>query len=411
MDDDVLTSPGSPNDGQGRYPKHDNGWGRPEAVLLTAAMEASTAPVSDQESADRLIAAIQRCFALRRGCLCDAPVDRQSRRQVLFGDCDWPNAAGEPRDDEALRSLRLEVMANARPGWIAFPDAGCACLVVPVAGPENEPLGTLEFIADHNRVLDSDDLYVLTLICRMLGLRLSHRKAAAHLAHRARLTLLGEMTSALVHEIAQPVAAISNYQTAAWRMLANGLTDSVAETLTQIGEQTERARDLMQRIRAFARPNEQYSQYIAPMALVDQARQLLDPLAAEQGVELITEYHGEAVALEGDPVQLQQVIVNLVVNAFEAIARSRRPRGRVVISVMGRRDTAAIAITDNGCGIPPNLQSRLFEPFCSGKPDGLGLGLSVCHTIVKNHGGEISAENRDPGARFEIRLPAAPPSS
>lgn len=380
---------------------------RAEAILLISAMEAIAAPTSDEQAPDRLIAALQRRFPLRRGCLCDVPADRQSQRHALFGDCDWPEASSH-QDAAALRGLRLRVVESTRPGWTAFPNTGCVCLVVPVISPESEVLGTLEFIADHERVLDSDELDTLTLIGRMLGLRPACQKAVSRLAHQARLTLLGEMASALVHEIAQPVGAISNYQAAAKRMLADGLTESAAEALTEIGEQTERARELLQRIREFARPNMHRSDRIDPMTLITQARQLLDPLAARHGIELTTDYQGDAVEVIGDPVQFQQVIVNLVVNAVEAIARAHQSEGRVAISVTGRSNEVVIDVTDNGCGIPPSLQSRLFEPYCSGKPDGMGLGLSICHTIVKNHGGRISVENRDPlGTRFEVRLPAA----
>lgn len=409
MNDDLQESPEPLNTRGRRDHKLGDRRYRAEATLLTSAMEAIAAPASDGQALGRLIGALQQRFPLRRGCLCDAPLDRQSQRQVLFGDCDWPDAARHRQDVAALGSLRLRVLESARPGWTAFPDTGCVCLVVPVTGPESGPLGTLEFIADHERVLDPDELDTLTLIGRMLGLKLAYQKVASRLAHQARVTLLGEMASALVHEIAQPVAAIGNYQAAAKRMLANHLTDSVAEALTEIGEQTERARELMQRIREFARPNTHLSDRNDLIALITQARQLLDSLAAQHGIELITDYQGDAVEVIGDPVQLQQVVVNLVVNAIEAIARARQPQGRVAISVTGRPREAVIEVTDNGCGIPPNLQSRLFEPFCSGKAEGMGLGLSVCHTIVKNHGGEISAENRDPGTRFEVRLPAAPP--
>ena len=232
------------------------------------------------------------------------------------------------------------------------------------------------------------------------------------LSHLARVTVLGQLSGALAHELNQPLAAIGSNADAARRILGQHPTDYVEldAILTDIVSANHRAAQVIRRLRAMLNRGE------TRMAPLDTAELVQDVLELAHA-ELITRRVIASAVLApnlpqvlGDRVQLQQVLLNLVLNASEAMSvNDPQDRRLSLIATTDARRNVQISVRDCGIGIPPNLIDRLFEPFVTTKPQGLGLGLSISRTIVAAHGGRLWAQNNtDRGATVHCLLVAAP---
>jgi len=231
-------------------------------------------------------------------------------------------------------------------------------------------------------------------------------------AHMARVNDLGEMAAAIAHEINQPLTAIVNYLNTGLFMAVEGYSeDAFAETeqmMRRASEQAVRAGDIVRRLREFvgkgngARTVERVEQLVdAAMALA-----LID--ARTSGIAIDRESGVGDAEVEVDAVQIQQVLVNLLRNAVDALgsAPSRIARRLTVSTRAGDEGTVEFVVADNGPGIAPSVAARIFEPFMTTKPDGMGMGLSVCCRLVESHGGTIEVESEPgAGATFKVRLP------
>ena len=230
----------------------------------------------------------------------------------------------------------------------------------------------------------------------------------AELAHISRLSALGEMGSALAHELNQPLAAIGNYITGSRRLLADAGLPSAAKiegALERAAEQVLRAGQIIRRLRDFVsrRAGERRQESVAK--LVEEAAALGLVGAREKGVTLNFDLDPAHDALVADRIQIQQVLVNLLRNGLDAMDGSIR-RELKVASRLAAPDVLEIAVSDTGPGIAPEALSRLFKPFFTTKVSGLGVGLSISRGIVEAHGGEISAQNNPGGgATFRLTLP------
>ena len=232
--------------------------------------------------------------------------------------------------------------------------------------------------------------------------------------HRgARLAALGEFASALAHELNQPLAAIATYNNSCLRLLAAGRADDpeLAEAMRKCRDQAKRAGDIIHRLREFLR---QRSPALADDDLNAAALDVLRAVegdAARAGVALQFEPAQDLPSVRMDRVLIEQVVLNLVRNAIEAVHLA--PAERRVVTVSTARDgggSVRLAVADRGAGVAAELRERLFEAFASDKPGGLGLGLSICRSIVEAHGGHISYDAcREGGARFGFSLPGAIP--
>ena len=234
------------------------------------------------------------------------------------------------------------------------------------------------------------------------------RQRREELAHVARVTMLGELAASLAHELNQPLAAILSNAQAAKRLLANDRPD-LAETqdaLDDIIEDDKRAGDVIRRLRALLRREPVVPERLDLNSVVQSVAKMVSNDAVAKRVELDIALTPGLPQILGDSVHLQQVLLNLVLNGFEAIDKSRATTRRLTISSLARDDGIAIQVADTGTGIDEDDLPRLFEPFFSTKPDGMGMGLSICRTIIQLHNGKIWAENnRHGGASFFVVLP------
>jgi len=238
------------------------------------------------------------------------------------------------------------------------------------------------------------------------------REQDLRLQRSARLASVGEMASTLAHELNQPLMALSNFAVAARALAAHGSPDILAHALDEIVGQSQRASEIVKRVRAFINPQRAQYQSLTMESMVTHAASLLEPELQRHGAGLRLLLEDGGATVRGDRVLLEQVLVNLVQNALQAMQeQADGPAGSAaqrVIELSCRRAGAVlrIGVADRGPGIAPDQLEQVFAPFFTTKRDGLGLGLNICRTIVEAHGGCIGVENRaGGGAVFTFTLP------
>ena len=234
----------------------------------------------------------------------------------------------------------------------------------------------------------------------------AHQEQVEHLS---RLSILGELSGTLAHEINQPLASIGNYAQGLVRRVDNGrLTDAaVREAGVEIAGQAERAAGILGRIRAFARKRAAVRERRVLADLLREAVALFSGMLSNRPVIEFDDGTAGACTADVDPLQIQQVVLNLLKNGLDAM--QHLPSGERRLRLALARDGASLRVDlrDFGQGLSPQARERLFEPFFTTKPDGLGLGLSICATIIEAHGGRLSAAAPDdgPGLVFSFTLP------
>ena len=225
----------------------------------------------------------------------------------------------------------------------------------------------------------------------------------------SRLNTLGELAAGMAHELNQPLTAVLANTQAAARLLKEEPpdTDTAQHAMQRASEQARRASDVLTRLRRTVERTDAQA-HLVSVVLNEAVRDtlyLLEPQCREHGVstEIIA---SEPVRVLADPVALEQVIHNLATNALQALDQTTRSERRLSFTVSQNETRGELRIADNGPGIPDEALPRLFEPFFTTRSDGLGLGLSVCESLVNNMDGHIRAQNRSPhGAEFIIGLP------
>ena len=235
------------------------------------------------------------------------------------------------------------------------------------------------------------------------------RKLKEDLAHVTRVSTLGELTSSLAHEINQPLGAILSNAQAAQRFLSQDKPDmkEIGEILGDIIRDDKRAAEVIRKIRSLLKKEE--TRY-EPLSLNDVIEEILNVIRNDTAIAALSiekEFDAGLPAVWGDRIQLQQVILNLVLNAAESM-RDAGPGPRRLTVVTSKKDGlfAEVSIRDTGPGIDGNIAARLFEPFYTTKSGGMGMGLAISRDIVKSHGGEIrAANNPDRGAAFIFTVP------
>jgi two-component system, LuxR family, sensor kinase FixL len=232
----------------------------------------------------------------------------------------------------------------------------------------------------------------------------------AELTHVSRLTEMGQMASALAHEVNQPLTAATNYLEAGQVLLARSHPPSAErarEVFDKAAEQLERATQLVRRLRDFARKGESERRPEPIGKLIDEAAALALIGARDSGIKVQLRIAPELPEVAVDRIQVQQVVVNLIRNAVEAMESELREL--TVTAAPDGNGGVAIRVADTGPGLAPHVVERLFQPFVTTKPQGMGIGLSICRAIVEAHGGKLRAEpNPGGGTVFAFSLPTLP---
>ena len=235
------------------------------------------------------------------------------------------------------------------------------------------------------------------------------RRAHSELARASTLTTMGQLVGSIAHELRQPLAAIAMNGSATLRWLNRESPDvsEAREAASRIVREAQRADEVIRRLRALMEKSELQRE---PFEMNDAIHEVLELVQGElrrNGVSVHTDLALDLPPALGDRVQLQQVLLNLIVNAMEAMASiADRPKLLVIRTESAGSDDVAVAVEDTGPGLDPTTAPRVFDPFFTTKANGLGIGLSICRSIVEAHGGELSASPRSPhGTTFRFTVP------
>jgi C4-dicarboxylate-specific signal transduction histidine kinase len=242
--------------------------------------------------------------------------------------------------------------------------------------------------------------------------RAEHALQTAHaeLTHVTRVTTLGEMSASIAHEVNQPLTAIATNAEASLRWLSRDVPDieEARASIGQVVKDAHRAGEVIRRIRDFSKKADPQMTQLDINGVVEEAVTLVQHEALRHGVAIRLELASGLPPVRGDRIQLQQVIVNLAINGMEAMT-SVQDRERVLIIRTQRHQSSRVlvAVEDAGIGIEPENVNRVFSAFHTTKPDGLGMGLSICRSIIEAHDGQLWASpNAGSGMMFQFMISA-----
>lgn len=274
--------------------------------------------------------------------------------------------------------------------------------------------GTLLDVLVHEApLLDADGRHVGWMSSMV---DITERKREAAIARRqqerlqatARLVAMGEMASSIAHELNQPLAAISSYCTGAANLARAGASPAdILPALDKAAEQARRAGRVVHRVYGLARHGEARVEKISIADYVDAALTLVEADLRERGIQVAIMADAQPV-VQGDPVLLEQVLLNLLRNAGDSMRETPSDRRRLALSIGTADGYASLSLADTGCGIDPGIADKLFDPLFTTKEEGLGMGLAVCRSVVENHRGRLWFEaNPGGGTIFHLLLPLA----
>jgi PAS domain S-box-containing protein len=238
-----------------------------------------------------------------------------------------------------------------------------------------------------------------------------YREAQLELVHANRVATMGQLTSSIAHEVNQPITAAVTYASAARRMLSAKSPNfrEVDDVLSLIVREGNRAGEVIGRIRALIKKVPPRKDAVEINDAILEVIALTRTEAANNGVSVRTQLAEDLPRVQGDRVQLQQVLLNLIINAIEAMRDVGEQEQELLISTRGELDGVSVEVRDSGPGFAPATLDRLFEAFYTTKSGGLGLGLSICQSIIEAHNGKLSASSNVPrGAIFRFIAPAHP---
>jgi C4-dicarboxylate-specific signal transduction histidine kinase len=259
----------------------------------------------------------------------------------------------------------------------------------------------------------SVDVDILQLMTQWIGgeserLRAEEqaRQHQSELAHVARLSTMGEMASGLAHELNQPLTAVMNYTRGVLRRLSASEVDpALVDAMGRATAEAERAAQIIRRLREFVRKREPRAEVVDLNDTVRGVAHIAAPEAERNDVRVQLELEDELPPVLGDRIQLEQVLLNLTRNAVEAMAGG--DTRSLLIRSSQRGERVRVEVLDSGRGVPDEDRERLFDPFFSTKPEGMGMGLSISRSIIEAHGGTLAVElTPDSGSRFYFDLPA-----
>jgi PAS domain S-box-containing protein len=237
-----------------------------------------------------------------------------------------------------------------------------------------------------------------------------YREMQMELAHANRVATMGQLTASIAHEVNQPIAATVTNAAAALRWLRAGSSrlEKVQQSLASIVEDGTRAGEVIHRIRALIKKAPPRKDRLEINGVIVEIIELTRGEAVKNGISVLTEFEDHLPVVEADRVQLQQVLLNLIINALEAMgAANEGPRELLISTGKIESSGVLVAVQDSGPGLEAAMLERVFESFYTTKPTGLGMGLSICRSIIETHGGRLWANtNQRRGATFQFTLPA-----
>jgi PAS domain S-box-containing protein len=263
-----------------------------------------------------------------------------------------------------------------------------------------------------NPIQSPEGILILAVVVDITARKLAQAEALRHreeVSHLSRVAAMGELAASIAHELNQPLAGIVSNASAGQRFIDRGDVDfrEFRELLGDIVADGRRAGEVIRGIRGMVKKGAQVRERINLNDLVLNVVRMIKSDAALRSCELKTLLDPDLPSIEGDPIQLQQVLLNLLTNALEAMRETPLSRRQVVIvTEQNGHDTICASVRDYGAGIPVEMRDRLFDHFFTTKAEGMGMGLAIVRSIVESHGGTITAENADGGgARFQFTLP------
>jgi signal transduction histidine kinase len=301
--------------------------------------------------------------------------------------------------------------------WITVVNAGFRTgLVVPLL-KDNEIVGIISLgrkqvqpFADKQISLFRDFAAQATIALESTRRERQYREIQSELAHANRVATMGQLTASIAHEIKQPIAAARNNARAGLNFLDKSPPDfaELREALTCIVNDADRAGDVVDRIGSLVKKAPPRKEVVDLNAAILEVTAITHSEALKTGVTVGTQLAGELPRIQGDRVQLQQVMLNLIVNAIQSMSGVEDGNRELNISTASiEPEGVCVAVRDTGPGLRPESLLRLFEPFYTTKPDGMGMGLSICRSIIEAHGGRLWATRREPrGALFQFTIPA-----
>ena len=327
-----------------------------------------------------------------------------SRNELLR--LSWPEIA-HPDDMERSQTLVKEVLAGEREGFTLEKR------YVRKSGIAVHGQLSIRCLRDEKGAVESFVVFLVDISERKAVEEAQQRvrELEFEIAHAARLSTIGELMTGIVHELNQPLSAISNFASACRNTLDDSAADvkSVPPMLDRIVEQAHRASSALRQILDFARMGIPHRSTVDLEELINDAVSLMEFVARRQQVTLLIELEPDLPPILVDRIQIQQVILNLLRNACEALAVSETSSREVWIRTRVRDEFIEIMVEDNGPGIRMEDFPLLFNAFFTTRSQGVGIGLAISKTIVEGHDGQIEAENNpDGGAVFRILLPMTP---
>ena len=301
--------------------------------------------------------------------------------------------------------------------WITVVNAGLRTgLIVPLL-KDNEIVGIITLgrkqvqpFTDKQISLFRDFAAQATIALESTRRERQYREMQSELAHANRVATMGQLTASIAHEIKQPIATARNNAAAALNFLDKSPPDvaEVREALTCIVNDADRAGDVVDRIGSLIKKAPPRKEVVDLNAAILEVTALTHSEAVKTGVTVGTQLAGELPRIQCDRVQLQQVMLNLIVNAIQSMSGVEDGNRELHISTVSiEPEGVCVAVRDTGHGLRPESLPRLFEPFYTTKPDGMGMGLSICRSIIEAHGGRLWATSCEPrGALFQFTIPA-----
>jgi signal transduction histidine kinase len=301
--------------------------------------------------------------------------------------------------------------------WIAAVNAGFRTGLAVSLLKDNKRVGTIALcrkqvqpFSDKQISLFRDFAAQATIALESTRRERQYREMQCELAHANRVATMGQLTASIAHETKQPITAARTYAAAAVRFLDKSPPDvaEASKALTCIVDETHRAGDVVDRIGSLIKKAPPRKEVVDLNAAILEVTALTRSEAVKAGVTVGTQLADELPRIQCDRVQLQQVMLNLIVNAIQSMSGVEDGNRELHISTVSiEPEGVCVAVRDTGHGLRPESLPRLFEPFYTTKPDGMGMGLSICRSIIEAHGGRLWAARCEPrGALFQFTIPA-----